>query len=104
MRGSLWDACQEGREAVASMVQCGAWVGGTLPVIGRAGGCCQWGRHGFLWNSHLASRCHAVHVEAINTAAAALYLGSGFAVESEETEAYARALNRNRRLLLHTTL
>ena len=53
---------------------------------------------------HLASRCHAVHVEAINTAAAALYLGSGFAVESEETEAYARALNRNRRLLLHTTL
>ena len=46
----------------------------------------------------------AVHVEAINTAAEALYLSSGFAVESEESEAYARALNRNRRLLLHTTL
>ena len=46
----------------------------------------------------------AVHVEAINAAAEALYLSSGFAVESEESEAYARALNRNRRLLLHTTL
>jgi ribosomal protein S18 acetylase RimI-like enzyme len=43
-------------------------------------------------------------VEAGNTAAAALYLSSGFEVESEESEAYARGLNRNRRLLLHTAL
>ncbi|KAL4857713.1 hypothetical protein ACK3TF_002137 [Chlorella vulgaris] len=45
-----------------------------------------------------------VHVEACNTAAAALYLSSGFEVEREETEAVARALNRNRRLLLHIEL
>lgn len=59
-----------------------------------------------------ASRCKlpsipppcAVHVEACNTAAAALYLSSGFKVEREETEAVARALNRNRRLLLHIEL
>lgn len=45
-----------------------------------------------------------VHVEASNSPAAALYLGSGFDVESEESEGYARALNRNRRLLLHRRL
>lgn len=53
---------------------------------------------------HLLALLHAVHVEACNTAAAALYLSSGFELESEETEAYARALNRNRRLLLHVKL
>lgn len=46
----------------------------------------------------------AVHVEACNAPAAALYLSSGFDVEAEESEAYARALNRNRRLLLHVRL
>lgn len=46
----------------------------------------------------------AVHVEACNSAAAALYLSSGFDVESEEAEAFARAQNRNRRLLLHCKL
>ncbi|PSC74066.1 phosphatidate cytidylyltransferase [Micractinium conductrix] len=42
-----------------------------------------------------------VHVEACNQPAAALYLSSGFDVESEESEGHARAQNRNRRLLLH---
>ena len=46
----------------------------------------------------------AVHVEASNGPAAALYLSSGFEVEAEESEGYARALNRNRRLLLHRQL
>lgn len=46
----------------------------------------------------------AVHVEACNTAAAALYQSSGFDVEAEESEATARTLNRNRRLLLHRRL
>lgn len=46
----------------------------------------------------------AVHVEACNQPAAALYLSSGFDVETEESENTARALNRNRRLLLHRRL
>lgn len=46
----------------------------------------------------------AVHVEACNEAAAALYQSSGFDVEAEESEATARTLNRNRRLLLHRRL
>lgn len=46
----------------------------------------------------------AVHVEACNEPAATLYLSSGFEVESEESEAYARGANRNRRLLLHCRL
>ena len=45
-----------------------------------------------------------VHVETCNGPAAQLYLQCGFEVEAEETEAVARALNRNRRLLLHLTL
>lgn len=45
-----------------------------------------------------------MHVEACNAAAAALYKSSGFDVEAEESEGYARALNRNRRLLLHVKL
>lgn len=42
-----------------------------------------------------------VHVEACNQAAAALYFSQGFDMESEESEGFARAQNRNRRLLLH---
>lgn len=45
-----------------------------------------------------------MHVEACNTAAEALYRTCGFDVEAEESEGYARALNRNRRLLLHVRL
>lgn len=45
-----------------------------------------------------------VHVVADNGAASALYASAGFAVESEETEARARALQRPRRRILHKRL
>lgn len=42
-----------------------------------------------------------VHVVADNTPAHRLYLGLGFEQEAEESEGFARALQRPRRLLLH---
>jgi len=45
-----------------------------------------------------------VHVVADNEAAARLYVSAGFEVEAEESEAYARALQRPRRRILHKRL
>lgn len=46
-----------------------------------------------------------VHVVADNLPALKLYTGrAGFQQESEESEGFARALNRPRRLLLHRKL
>lgn len=45
-----------------------------------------------------------VHVVADNTPAHNLYLSLGYEQEAEETEAFARALRRPRRLLLHKQL
>jgi tmRNA-binding protein len=45
-----------------------------------------------------------VHVVPDNTPAHNLYLQMGYKQESEETEAFAHALRRPRRLLLHKQL
>lgn len=45
-----------------------------------------------------------VHVVADNAAAERLYVGAGFEVEREETEAVARQLQRPRRKILHKRL
>jgi ribosomal protein S18 acetylase RimI-like enzyme len=45
-----------------------------------------------------------VHVVHDNTAAQQLYTSMGYQQETEETEGFARALRRPRRLLLHKKL
>jgi ribosomal protein S18 acetylase RimI-like enzyme len=45
-----------------------------------------------------------VHVVHDNTAAQRLYSSMGYQQETEETEGFARALRRPRRLLLHKQL
>lgn len=89
----------------AWLVTCWAAVlGSCLCKSASLGRCCYVVAHVItLPCVPLATRT-AVHVEACNAAAAALYLSSGFDVESEEAEAFARAQNRNRRLLLHCKL
>jgi ribosomal protein S18 acetylase RimI-like enzyme len=47
-----------------------------------------------------AHLCRYVHVVAENTAAVKLYERAGYGVESQETEGFARAASRPRRLLL----
>lgn len=54
----------------------------------------------FVVSTHTGALRRYVHVVADNTAAIKLYERAGYQVESQETEAYARAASRPRRLLL----
>jgi len=58
----------------------------------------------FLFYMHSGVKHMYVHVVHDNGAAQRLYSSLGYEKEAEETEGFARALRRPRRLLLHKQL